>query len=217
MLLATILENDAIDDRALELFAVLPSPRDFIQLSPFETSIAKYLSRDWSAVKSESHVKAIECLSSLGMMLLERTIFHTWTEGGRCIDVVPFDHYYKPSKFVQAMGNSLSYFASQAQTHLHDAHATREIFSELIRQRYSNTEILGSPRSDDESVRMICSLQSYYPSNFIDNARVLTGEIINCGSSVKSPSSGARSSKENDAAKFAIQLTLHLRSLLACI
>ncbi len=64
---------------------------------------------------------------------------------------------------------------------------------------------------------MICSLQSYYPSNFIDNARVLTGEIINCGSSVKSPSSGALSSKKNDAAKFAIQLTLHLQSLLACI
>lgn len=220
MLLATILENDAIDDRALELFAVLPSPRDSIQLSPFETSIALCLSRDWSTVDSNSHVsKSIECASSLGMMLLERTIFHTWTEGGRCMDAVPFDHYYKSSKFVQALGMSLSYFASQAQSYLPDAHATRELFSDLIRKRYSSVDGPDSPRSNDESVKMMCSLQNYYPSNFIDNAGALTGDFVHDDSSTKPSSSGDLHlfHDENEDAKFALQLTLHLRSLLACI
>mmetsp|Transcript_15989 Transcript_15989/g.34538 ORF Transcript_15989/g.34538 Transcript_15989/m.34538 type:complete len:701 (-) Transcript_15989:94-2196(-) len=220
MLLATILENDAIDDRALELFAVLPSPRDSIQLSPFETSIARCLSRDWSTVDSNSRVsKAIECVSSLGMMLLERTIFHTWTEGGQCMDAVPFDHYYKSSKFVQALGMSLSYFASQAQSYLPDAHATREIFLDLIRKRYSSVDAPDSPRFHDESVKMMCSLQNYYPSNFIDNAGVLTGDFVHDDSSTKPSSSGDLHlfHDENEGAKFALQLTLHLRSILACI
>lgn len=73
MLVATILENDAIDDRALELFGVLPSTliQTTCSLSPFETAIAQHLSRHCSSVDPNVHVsKTIECLSSLGMMLL---------------------------------------------------------------------------------------------------------------------------------------------------
>lgn len=134
------------------------------------------------------------------------------------MDVVPFEHFYKSSKFIQAMGMSLSHFASQAETHLSDIHATREIFSDLIRQRYSSVDGLESPRSNDESVKMVCSLQRYYPSSLIDNAGVMTGDLFRDGSFTESSSGDDLHlvSDENEAAKFAVQMTLHLRSLLAC-
>lgn len=220
MLLATILENDAIDDVALELFGVLPSPivNDEGD-SPFETSIAMYLSQDWSIDSNyASLVSAIECMSTLGFMLLERLIFHTWTERGQYVDdMIIFEHYYKSSKLIQALGRCLASTSSRAQTYC--PLLVREIFSDLIKQRYSD-DVPDSPRSNDGSIKMICSLQSYYPSNFIDNASVLAGEIVYDGASSKvAPSAGDLFlfSNENDAAKFAIRSTLHLRSLLGCI
>ena len=217
MLLATILENDAIDDRALELFSVLPSPKGSIQLSPFELSVAQYISQDWSTIDPSNYplaIRTIECVSSLGMMLLERTVFHTWTEGGQCTEIVPFDHYYKSSKFVQALGTSLSHFALEVLAS--DINSNREAFSDLIRQRYSSSDVPDSPRSNEESTRMFCSLQNYYPSNLIDNASVLAGEM-ECKES--SPFTMDRSlfNEQDKASKFSIQLTLHLQSLVGCV
>ena len=107
MLLATILENDAIDDYALEIFGVLPSPTvNDDGNSPFEQSIATYLTKDWTTVDSKSYLalgSAIESVSTLGMMLTERLVFHTWTEQGQCIDVIPFHHYFKSSAFIAAL------------------------------------------------------------------------------------------------------------------
>ncbi|KAL7538726.1 hypothetical protein ACHAXR_008760 [Thalassiosira sp. AJA248-18] len=248
MLLSTVLENDAIDDQgrdieknmmivflriglttfvysilvALEMFGVLLGEGD-IQLSPFETSIAQYISQDWSNVEHSYALlyATFESVSSLGLMLLERIIYHTWTESGQCFDVVPFDHYYKSSTLVQALGTSLSYFSSQAQSCLPDANTIREICSGLISQRFSSSDVdPESPRSHEEELfKLTCSLQSLYPSNFIDNASVLTE--INYDR-VRNESEAFAGdlflfNREDEDAKFAIQMTLHLRSLLGCI
>ena len=225
MLLATILENDAIDDLALEVFGVLPSPTINNEGdSPFETSITTYLSKGWFMIDSTSHsssTSTVECVSTLGFMLLERLIFHTWTEAGQCIDVVPFEHFYKSSTFVQALGRSLSSFASQAQSHLHDASSIREIFSTCVRRRYSSSKDVNDcppPTNNEDSEKLVCSLQSYYPSNFIDNASVLAGEIVYVGARIETVTGDLfLFNHDNEAAMCAVQATLHLRSLLTCI
>ena len=226
MLMATILENDAIDDAALEQFGVLPSPTVNDEGdSPFEISIAKYLSQDWPEIDSRTHstslANAIECVSMLGMMLLERLVFHTWTEDGLCVEVVPLQHEYNNSKFIQALGRALSYFATQAQTHLDDT-SIRDICSDMIKQRYSvqMNDTPDSPRCN-ESVKMVCSLQSRYPSNFIDNSSVLAGEIVYEGARTNSPTASGGDlflfNHDSNELKFALQATIHLRSVLGCI
>lgn len=225
MLIATILENDAIDDLALEVFSVLPSPTINNEGdSPFETSIATYLSKDFPVIDSNSHFSstssAVECVSTLGFMLLERLIFHTWTEAGQCIDIVPFDHFYKSSTFIQALGRSLTCFASQAQSHLHDASSIREIFSACIRRRYSSSkDVNGCPPStnNDDPEKMVCSIQSYYPSNFIDDASVLAGEMVYGAQNESATGDLFLFNHDNELAMCAVQATLHLRSLLTCI
>ncbi len=220
MLLGTILENEAIDDLALEMFGVLPSTVNDDGNSPFEFSMAAYLTKDWSTVDSKSYLalgSAIECVSTLGFMLLERLIFHTWTEGGQCTDVIPFHHYFKSSSYIQSLGSCISVFVSRAQTLLQDASSIREIFSDLIRRRYSRLD--ENPRTSNESLKWVCFLQSYYPSNFIDNGSVLTGEIVYGGASNEEISQGDLFlfNDDNEYAKFAIRATLHLRSILGCI
>lgn len=223
MLLATVFENDAIDDVALELFGVIPSPVNDDGSSPFESSIATYLAKDWSTIESISYRpvgSAIECVTTLGFMLLERLIFHTWTEDGQCVDVIPFHHYFKSSAYIKALASSLAYFASLAQTHLHDASSIREIFSDLVRRRYaSSLDLNNNPSANKESMKFVCLLQSYFPSNFIDNMSVLTGEIVYNGASNEDLLNGDLFlfNDDNEAAKFAVQATLHLRSILGCI
>ncbi|KAL9186333.1 hypothetical protein ACHAXT_005571 [Thalassiosira profunda] len=219
MLMATILENDAIDDAALEVFGVLPSPTitDERALSPFENSIAQCLSGvDGSDTQSYA---TLECASSLGLMLLERLIGHTWSEGGQCVDAVSFE--MKMSKLVQALGACLTQFASLAESHLAETNVIHEIFSELVRQRYTSPDDVdpSSPRSQ-ESVKAFSSLQNYYPSNFIDNAAVLV-EITYGDASCNEPSSAGDDlflvNEESEAARFAIRAVLHLRSIVGCI
>jgi hypothetical protein len=222
MLFAAILENDAIDDLALEIFGVLPSPTINNEGdSPFETSIATHLSKVGPVVDANSHValaNTVKCVSTLGLMLLERLIFHTWTEAGQCIDVVPFEHFYNSSTFIQALGRSLSSFASQAQSHLHDASSIRDIFSACIRRRYSSSRDANDCLPSTDSEKLICSLQNYYPSNFIDNASVLAGEIVYVGAYIESSTSDLLLfNHDNETAMCALQTTLHLRSLLNCI
>lgn len=224
MLLATILENDAIDDYALEIFGVLPSPTvNDDGNSPFEQSIATYLTKDWTTVDSKSYLalgSAIESVSTLGMMLTERLVFHTWTEQGQCIDVIPFHHYFKSSAFIAALRRCLSCFVSRAQSHLHDSSSVCDTFSDLIRRRYCSTlDVSNSPRHSKESAKSVCLLQSYYPSNFIDNVSVLTGDIVYGGAANEDTSRGDLFlvDDENEAAKFEFQATLHLRSILGCI
>ena len=219
MLVATILENEAIDDFALEMFGVLPSTVNDDGNSPFEFSIAAFLTKDWSTVDSKSYLalgSAIECVSTLGFMLLERLIFHTWTESGQCTDVIPFHHYFKASSYIQALGSCLSAFVSRAQT-LQDASSIRDIFSDLIRRRYSRLD--ENPGTSKESLKWVCFLQSYYPSNFIDNESVLTGEMVYGGALNEEVSHGDLFlfNDDNEDAKFAIRATLHLRSILGCI
>ena len=226
MLMATILENDAMDDAALEQFGVLPSPTVNDEGdSPFEISIAKYLSQDWPEIDSSWHstslANAIECVSTLGMMLLERLVFHTWTEDGACVEVVPFQHEYNNSKFIQALGRALEYFATQAQTHLDDS--IRDICSDMIKQRYSvqMNDTPDSPRCNESDVKMVCSLQSRYPSNFIDNSSVLAGEIVYEGALADTPTAAGGDlflfNHDSNELKFALQATIHLRSVLGCI
>ena len=220
MLLATVLENDAVDDNALEIFGVLGEGDS--QLSPFEASIAQCLTKDcWTNEIDSSLIcqtlATLECVSTLGLMLIERIIFHTWTEGGQCLDAVPFVHSYNSSKFVQALGTMLNKLASQAQLHVPEVeiNTLKEIGSDLIRKRYSTMDI-ESPHSQDEPVRMTCSLQSLYPSNFIDNACVLT----ELSSQRKSDTSAGDLHLVNigdESTKFATTMTLHLRSILGCI
>jgi hypothetical protein len=222
MLFAAILENDAIDDLALEIFGVLPSPTINNEGdSPFETSIATHLSKVGPVVEANSHIawaNTVKCLSSLGFMFLERLIFHTWTEGGQCIDVVPFEHFYNSSTFIQALGKSLTSFALQAQSHLHDASSIRDIFSVCIRRRYSSSRDANDCLPSTDSEKLICSLQNYYPSNLIDNASVLAGETVYVGAYIESSTSDLLLfNHDNEAAMCALQTTLHLRSLLNCI
>lgn len=219
MLLSAVLENDAIDDLALEVFGILPSPTENNEGdSPFETSIASYLSNDWNMVDSnlKSLMSTVECVSTLGFMLLERLVFHTWTEAGQCMEVVPFDHCFKSSVFIQALARTLRYFCSQALNHLQDASAIRDIVSSLVRRRYlSSTDINVSPVATGI---LVCSLQSYYPSNYIDNYSVLAGDILRDGSHSDSDSGDLiLFNQDNEAALFSIQASTHLRSLLASI
>ena len=219
MLLSAILENHAIDDLALEVFGVLPSPTENNEGdSPFETAIATYLSNDWNMVDSNlnSLMSTVECLSTLGFMLLERLVFHTWTEAGQCMEVVPFDHCFKSSVFIQALASSLIYFSSQALNHLQDASAIRDIVSGLVRRRYlSSADINASPVGTN---MLVCSLQSYYPSNYIDNSSVLAGDIVRDGSHSDSDSGDlVLFNQDNEAALFSIQASIHLRSLLVSI
>lgn len=223
MLLATVFENDAIDDVALEIFGVLPSPVNDDGCSPFESSIATYLVKDWSTIESTSYRpvgNAIECITTLGFMLLERLIFHTWTEGGQFVDVIPFHHYFKSSAYINALSSCLACFTSLAQTHLQDASSIREIFSDLVRRRYASTlDANNNPCASKESTKFVCFLQSYFPSNFIDNVSVLTGEIVYGGASNEDLPNGdlLLFNDDNEAAKFAVHATLHLRSILGCI
>ena len=224
MLLSAVLENDAIDDLALEVFGVLPSPTENIEGdSPFETSIATYLSNDWNMVDSnlKSLMSTVECVSTLGFMLLERLVFHTWTEAGQCMEVVPFDHCFKSSVFIQALASSLRYFSSQALNHLQDASAIRDIVSSLVRRRYlSSTDINVSPIAMNmyDHGNLVCSLQSYYPSNYIDNSSVLAGDIVRDGSHSDIDSGDlVLFNQDNEAALFSIQASIHLRALLGSI
>ena len=228
MLLATVLENDAIDSHALEIFGILPSPTINDEGdSPFELAIAKYLSQDWPDIDSSSYLTlacTIECSSTLGFMLLERLITHTWTEAGQVLEAVPFVHQYNNSKYIQALERCLSHFATQVKAHLDDA-SIRDVCSDLIKQHYSvetNDTLPDSPRSDQSS-KLVCSLQSHYPSNFIDdNAGALAGEIVYGGA--HDPSAATTSAgdlvlfdHDTENIKLALQATLHLRSLLGCI
>ena len=220
MLVATVLENDAIDDKALDLFGILPSPTGNDEGdSPLEISIAKYLSQDWPQVDSDtssSLSSAIECVSTLGFMLLERLIYHTWTESGR-VDEVPFDHQYKNSKLIQALNKALSYFATQAQSYLDDE-SIYGICSDLIKQRWR--EIPDSPRSNDGGAKLTCSLQSYYPSNHINSASVLAGDVYlgtTCNKTSQPSSDLLLFNHDSEGIMFSLQATLHLRSLIGCI
>jgi hypothetical protein len=223
MLLSAVLENDAIDDLALEVFGVLPSPTENNEGdSPFETAIATYLS-NWNMVDSnlKSLMSTVECISTLGFMLLERLVFHTWTEAGQCMEVVPFDHCFKSSVFIQALASSLRYFSSQALDHLQDASAIRDIVAGLVRRRYlSSADIIVSPVATNmyDHGNLVCSLQSFYPSNYIDNSSVLAGDIVRDGSHSDSDSGDlVLFNQDNEAALFSIQASIHLRSLLGSI
>ncbi|KAL7491112.1 hypothetical protein ACHAWT_000563 [Skeletonema menzelii] len=242
MLLGVILENDALDDNALEKLGVLPSPADDVQVSPFEEALAKFLTmnteenpdaeprqlttsprnykRSTSDFEAEGNRKtnetlsvAVEFVSSLGLMLMERIIFHTWTEGGECLDAVPFDHYYKSSKFVQALTSSLTYFASFAKR-LSEDDSLEEYFQAEFNRRYVSTEANddrihsgGSRPHYENNIKMACCLQNYHPSNFIDDANVL----------LQSSGPPSIESAEEKATKCVVRLTLHLRSLVGCI
>jgi len=237
MLLGTILENDALDDNALEKLGVLPSPNDDEQVSPFEDALAKFLTtnteedpegeprqlttsprnykRSTSGAEAEGKRKtnetlsvAVEFVSSLGLMLMERIIFHTWTEGGECLEVVPFDHYYKSSKFVQALTSSLAYFASFAKR-LAEDDSLEEYFQAEFNLRYVSTEANndiiqsgGNRPYHENNIKLACCIQNYHPSNFIDDANVLL-------QSSRPPST---ETAEDKAAKCAVRLTLHLVS-----
>ena len=225
MLVATVLENDAIDDEALDLFGILPSPTGNDEGdSPLEISIAKYLSQDWPQVDSDTSLSlssAIECVSTLGFMLLERLIYHTWTESGQVMDEVPFDHQYKNSKLIQALNKALSYFATQAQSYLDDE-SIYGICSDMIKRRYYlQHETPDSPRSNDGGAKLTCSLQGYYPSNHIDNAGVLAGDVYVSSTRDKKASQPSSDlllfNHDSEGIKFSLQATLHLRSLLGCI
>eukprot|EP00984_Skeletonema_dohrnii_P004038 scaffold1382_cov91-Skeletonema_dohrnii-CCMP3373.AAC.1 len=237
MLLGTILENDALDDNALEKLGVLPSPNDDEQVSPFEDALAKFLTtnteedpeaeprqlttsprnykRSTSGAEAEGNRKtnetlsvAVEFVSSLGLMLMERIIFHTWTEGGECLEVVPFDHYYKSSKFVQALTSSLAYFASFSKR-LAEDDSLEDYFQAEFNRRYVSTEVqsVGNRPYHENNIKLACCIQNYHPSNFIDDANVLL-------QSSRPPST---ETAEDKAAKCAVRLTLHLRSLVGCI
>jgi len=225
MLVATVLENDAVDDEALDLFGILPSPTGNDEgESPLEISIAKYLSQDWPQVDSDtssSLSSAIECVSALGFMLLERLIYHTWTENGQVMDEVPFDHQYKNSKLIQALNKALAYFATQAQSYLDDE-SIYGICSELIKQRYSlQHEPPDSPRSNDGGAKLTCSLQSYYPSNHINSASVLAGDVYvstkSCNKASQPSSDLLLFNHDSEGIMFSLQAALHLRSLVGCI
>ena len=232
MLIGTILENDALDDNALEKLGVLPSPNDDEQVSPFEDALAKFLTtnteedpeaeprqlttsprnykRSTSGAEAEGNRKtnetlsvAVEFVSSLGLMLMERIIFHTWTEAGECLEVVPFDHYYKSSKFVQALTSSLAYFASFAKR-LAEDDSLEEYFQAEFNRRYVSTEVQsgGNRPYHENNIKLACCIQKYHPSNFIDDANVLL-------QSSRPPST---ETAEDKAAKCAVRLTLHLVS-----
>lgn len=207
-----------VDQLALEVFGVLPGEGDC--QSPFEASIAQYLSKDFNIHNLQSYA-TLECVSTLGLMLLERIIYHAWTEGGRCIEAVPFTHYWNSSKFVKALGALLNKFASHTLTHLDDneVNSIREICSNLVRERYSRVDDVESPRSHEESAKMIFLLQRLYPSNFIDNAGVLTEIIHESASNFSEASGGDLYLYNNDTEnfKFNIQSIIHLRSLVGCI
>jgi hypothetical protein len=152
---------------------------------------------------------AVEFVSSLGLMLMERIIFHTWTEGGECLDVVPFDHYYKSSKFLQALTSSLIYFASFTKRLAEDDYSLEEYFQAEFNRRYVATEANngsfhsgGSRPYHENNIKMACCIQNYHPSNFIDDANVL----------LQSSGPPSTESAEDKAAKCAIRLTLHLVS-----
>lgn len=221
MLVATVLENDAIDDEALDLFGILPSPTGNAEgNSPLEISIAKYLSQDWPQVDSDtssSLSSAIECVSTLGFMLLERLIYHTWTESGQVMDEVPFDHQYRNSKLIQALNKALAYFATQAQSYLDDE-SIYGICSDLIKQRWRESP--DSPRSNDGGTKLTCSLQSYYPSNHINSASVLAGDVYVstlCNKTSQPSSDLLLFNHDSEGIKLSLQASLHLRSLLGCI
>ena len=137
---------------------------------------------------------------------MERTIFHTWTEGVECLDVVPFDHYYKSSKFVQALTSSLTCFASFAMR-LTEDDSLEEYFKAEFNSRYVSTEAnndsihLGG-NYESNAKKMACCIQDYHPSNFIDDANVL----------LQSSAPPSIESAEEKAAKCAVRLTLHLVS-----
>jgi hypothetical protein len=199
MLLGTILENDSLDNAALEKLGVLPSPQDDAQISPFEEALANFLAnkteerldtepmqmttspRNYERSNSgaeggkkpnETLSVAVEFVSSLGLMLMERIIYHTWTEGGECLDAVPFDHYYKSSKFIQSLNSSLIYFASYTKQ-LTEDDSMEEFFKAEFERRYVATDANNHRPYEKNSVKMACCVQHYFPSNFIDDANVL--------------------------------------------
>jgi hypothetical protein len=213
MLFAAVLENDAIDDVVLEALGVLPSSES----SPFEHAIASYLESSISTHDFDLDVRfhrtlvtAIEYVSTLGIMLLERTVYHTWTEDGCCLDEVPLNLYYLSSKFIQALQSSLHYFSSYSLK-LSKSDLTKDLFASYIeteiRRRYSRTE-LESPRQPhhEPKITFTCSLSDNYPSNFIDFAT--TGTSLTSAKFI---------GNDIEASQFASQLLLHFRSLVICV
>ncbi|KAL7518829.1 hypothetical protein ACHAWX_003635 [Stephanocyclus meneghinianus] len=213
MLFAAVLENDAIDYVVLEALGVLPSSES----SPFEHAIASYLENSISAHGFDLDVRfhrtlvtSIEYMSSLGIMLLERTVYHTWTEDGSCLDEVPLNHYYMSSKFIQSLQSSLHYFSTYSLK-LSKSDLTKDLFANYIeteiRRRYSRTE-LESPRSPhhEPKISFTCALSDYYPSNFIDHdtTGISLTPVKNVGNDL-------------EASQFASQLLLHFRSLVICV
>ena len=226
MLFATILENEAIDDDALEALGVFMD-----EGSPFEKSLAHYLQRDLATIHSSdiyapsyaTLASAVECISSLGLMFLERIVFRRFAsskiEDLHDIDQDPFDQYCKSSEWIRALGGALSYFALYARR-LSQSETVSDLFAEFmesaIGQRYSN-EPERSQQSvhhiDDEesNINLVCSLHKYFPSNFIDNSNMLINDVM--GSNSLGGSTGKSFQNETEASKFAIRLTLHLVSL----
>ena len=103
-----------------------------------------------------------------------------------------------------------------------DTNAIRDLFPSLIRERYLPPKDIAhsSPKAANESVKMFCDLQSFYPSNHIDHAGMLIGDILSddaCSESSATSGDLYLFSDENEAAKLAIKITLHLRSCFGCI
>lgn len=219
MLIATVLENEAIDDEALEMFGVFPSSANGETCSLFEVAIADYLSRDVSShhldPNAPSHSElatSLECISSLGLQYLERVIHHTWTEGGECLDEAPFNLYYHSSRFIKALCSSLTFFAKYAQQILQrDPVLFADFMEEEIRKRYSSNELESryGHQKEEEKTKLVCSLTNFSPSNLIDRSNLLISESTR--------STGSSTGNEIEAARFSIRLTLHFRSLLWCI
>ncbi|KAL3790031.1 hypothetical protein HJC23_011387 [Cyclotella cryptica] len=213
MLFASVLENDAIDDNVLEALGVLPSSES----SPFEQAITSFLENyisthefDLNVPFQRTVVTAMEYISSLGIMLLERTVYHTWAEDGSCLDEVPLNHYYLSSKLIKALQSSLKYFSTYSLK-LSKCDATKDLFADYIeteiRQRYSRTE-LESPRLShhEPKITVTCCLSDYFPSNFVD--------FVSTGTQF-APADHA--GNDIEASQLVSQLLLHFRSLVICV
>jgi hypothetical protein len=239
MLCAAILENDALDNIVLGTLGVLPSSGS----SDFENAIATYLEgfirtheSNSSASCQSAQVAAVEYISSLGSMLLERMVYHVWTreslfeldilevillltylffatnraEDGKCLDEAPFNHYYSSSRFISALQSVLRYLSTYALK-LSKADLTNDLFADYmeaeIRRRFLSKTDQMSPKSQDSNIATYtCCLSDFNPSNFID---------LTSGSSPTLLASN--SGRELEPSHFVSKLVLHLRSLLVCV
>jgi len=217
MLVATILENDAVDGHVLETLDVF---------STFETSLAAYLQRDLAEVHgADVHppslnalARGMETCSMVGMMLAERLLHHRFSscdiEELRDSTRDPFDRYFQTSEWIAALDASLSYFAAYSRT-LSQSKNVGDLFAEFtemeIRRRYAqDAEETHLHPDHHDDIAWVCHLHNFFPSNLIDDAKslIIDGEDNH-------PAAG--SSNEIEAAKFAIRITLHLRCLKKCI